>query len=300
MNRRSFIRNSALVLPGTLLGRGPVERTGSPNLKLSLAAYSFRNQFKWFKNRRNKNGGEMTLHHFVDYCANQRIPAAEITTYFFEPEVREDALLGLRLHAQNRGVALSGTAIGNNFSIGKGLLLDKQISETKAWIDKTALLGASHMRVFPGLAKDFINSPVRMGEAIDALQECSDYGEQKGVVVGVENHGNMSVEQILYILESVDSSWFGINLDTSNYIVETDDELYDAITRSLPYAVNVQVKVKRKLPDGTKVEVDLKKMISLIEEAGYQGYVVLEYEEEAPREKVPEYIDLLKKIINPS
>ena len=83
MNRRSFIRNSALVLPGTLLGRGPVERTGSPNLKLSLAAYSFRNQFKWFKNRRNKNGGEMTLHHFVDYCANQRIPAAEITTYFF-------------------------------------------------------------------------------------------------------------------------------------------------------------------------------------------------------------------------
>ena len=65
-------------------------------------------------------------------------------------------------------------------------------------------------------------------------------------------------------------------------------------------AVNVQVKVKRKLPDGTKVEVDLKKMISLIEEADYQGYVVLEYEEEAPREKVPEYIDLLKKIINPS
>ena len=136
--------------------------------------------------------------------------------------------------------------------------------------------------------------------SIDALQECSDYGGQKGVVVGVENHGNMSVEQMLYILESVDSSWFGINLDTSNYIVETDDELYDAITRSLPYAVNVQVKVKRKLPDGTKVEVDLKKMISLIKEAGYQGYVVLEYEEEAPREKVPEYIDLLKKIINPS
>jgi sugar phosphate isomerase/epimerase len=65
-------------------------------------------------------------------------------------------------------------------------------------------------------------------------------------------------------------------------------------------AVCLQVKVKRKLPDGTKVEVDLKKMISLIEEAGYQGYVVLEYEEEGPREKVPEYIDLLKKIINPS
>ena len=43
-----------------------------------------------------------------------------------------------------------------------------------------------------------------------------------------------------------------------------------------------------------------KTALQAFEEAGYQGYVVLEYEEEAPREKVPEYIDLLKKIINPS
>lgn len=296
MHRRSFIRNSALILPGTLIGRGPVERPGSPNLKLSLAAYSFRNQFKWFKDRRNQNAGEMTLHHFVDYCADQRIPAAEITTYFFEPEVPESELLKLRLHAQNRGVALSGTAIGNNFSIGQGPLLHMQISETKKWIDKTSILGASHIRVFPGTAKNFEKYPTRMSEAINALQECSDYSASRGVVVGVENHGNMSVDQMLNILKSVDSPWFGINLDTSNYIVETDDELYDAVTRSLPYAVNVQVKVKRKLPNGTKVDVDLKKMISLIEKAGYQGYVVLEYEEEDPYENIPEYIRLLREL----
>ena len=58
----------------------------------------------------------MTLHDFIDYCATNKIPAAEITTYFFEPEVTESNLLNLRLHAQNHGVTFSGTAIGNNFS----------------------------------------------------------------------------------------------------------------------------------------------------------------------------------------
>lgn len=275
-------------------------RTGPPHLKLSLAAYSFREKFKWFKNRRNKNGGEMTLHDFIDYCATNKIPAAEITTYFLQPKVTENNLLNLRLHAQNHGVTFSGTAIGNNFSVGKGPLLDEQIAETKAWIDKTATLGASHIRVFPGVAKSFEQHPLRLSEAIDALQECSDYSASRGVVVGVENHGNMSVDQMIHILKSVDSPWFGINLDTSNYIVETDGELYDAVSQSLPYAVNVQIKVKRKLPNGLKVNVDLKKMIRLLKKEGYQGYVVLEYEEEDPSKNVPEYIKLLRELINES
>ena len=73
----------------------------------------------------------MTLHDFIDYCATNKIPAAEITTYFLQPKVTENNLLNLRLHAQNHGVTFSGTAIGNNFSVGKGPLLDEQIAETK-------------------------------------------------------------------------------------------------------------------------------------------------------------------------
>ena len=239
----------------------------------------------------------MTLTQFVDYCAEHHIPAAEITTYFFEPEVTTESLLNLRLHARNRGVALSGTAIGNRFSLDRGPALAKEVADSKSWIDKTATLGTSHIRVFPGVAKDFAQDSKRIDNAIAALQECADYAGKKGVVVGVENHGNMTVDQMLKILKSVDSQWFGINLDTSNYIVESEEELYDAISRSLPYAVNVQVKVKRKLPDGSKVDVDLAKMIQLIKDSKYQGYVVLEYEEEDPYKHIPQIINELNRLV---
>jgi sugar phosphate isomerase/epimerase len=54
------------------------------------------------------------------------------------------------------------------------------------------------------------------------------------------------------------------------------------------------------LPNGLKVNVDLKKMIRLLKKEGYQGYVVLEYEEEDPNKNVPEYIKLLRELINES
>ncbi len=297
MNRRRFLHGSVLSIPTTGFARQPIPRTGQANLQLSLAAYSFRPLYKWMKGRPNKGNGAMTLTQFVDYCAEHQIPAAEITTYFFEPEVTTESLLNLRLHAQNRGVALSGTAIGNKFSVERGPALDKEIAHSKRWIDKTATLGASHIRVFPGVAKDFAQESKRIDDAIAALQECADFASKKGVVVGVENHGNMSIDHMLKILESVDSQWFGMNLDTSNYIVQSDEELYDAITRSLPYAVNVQVKIKRKRPDGSKVDVDLAKMIQLIKDSDYQGYVVLEYEEEDPHQHIPQIINQLKRLI---
>ena len=300
MKRRHFIQSASLALPALSLARDPIARTGPTNLQLGLAAYSFKPLYKWVKGKAQEvtEGTPMTLTDFVDYCADHNIPGAEITTYFFEPNVTDEALLKLRLHAQNRGVALSGTAIGNNFSIGKGAELDKQIADAKFWIDKTALLGSSHIRFFAGKKNEFEEDPSRMGVAIEALQECADYGSKKGVVVGVENHGSLSVDQMLHIMKSIDSPWVGMNLDTSNYVVESEAELIDAVKRSLPYAVNVQVKVKRKIADGSKVDVDIAKMVELIKAAKYQGYVVMEYEEEDPTKNVPIEVEKLRGYLN--
>lgn len=296
MKRRHFLHSAGLSLPALAIARDPIARSGPANLHLGLAAYSFRPLYKWMKGKAQDvtEGSPMTLTDFVDYCADNHIPGAEITTYFFEPSVTDEAILKLRLHAQNRGVALSGTAIGNNFSIGKGAALDKQIADAKSWIDKTALLGSSHVRFFAGKKNEFDADPARMGIAIDALQECADYASKKGVVVGVENHGNLNVDEMLHILKKVDSPWIGMNLDTSNYVVESEAELVDAVKRSLPYAVNVQVKVKRKIGDGSKVDVDIEKMVGLIKESGYQGYVVMEYEEEDPLKNVPIEVEKLR------
>ncbi|MEM0969045.1 MAG: sugar phosphate isomerase/epimerase family protein [Verrucomicrobiota bacterium] len=301
MNRRCFLAHSGAVLPAMALARGPIDRSGSPHLRLSLAAYSFRSHYPWFKGKAQKPAGgqAMSLPSFVDYCADHRIPAAELTTYFFPPDTSQEDFFHLRRLAQHRGVTISGTAIGNNFGLAPGPALHAEIAQAKQWIEKTALLGASHIRFFAGKAKDFVQDPSRMESSIAALQECADHAGQHGVVIGVENHGNLSVGQMLEILESVDSPWMGMNLDTANFPVTTDQEVNEAVTRCLPYAVNVQVKVRRKLPspETEKVDVDLAEMISLLRQGGYQGFVVLEYEEELPFERIPETMDTLRQLL---
>ncbi|MCB1237533.1 MAG: sugar phosphate isomerase/epimerase, partial [Verrucomicrobiae bacterium] len=68
---------------------------------------------------------------------------------------------------------------------------------------------------------------------------------------------------------------------------------YQDIAESAPYAVNVQVKVYMR---EQKQEADLERIGKILRDAGYQGYVVLEYEEnDNPFENVPRVLDRMRK-----
>jgi len=74
------------------------------------------------------------------------------------------------------------------------------------------------------------------------------------------------------------------------------------LTRKLglaPYAVNVQVKteVHRKGASANE-EADLARLITILREAHYSGYVVLEYEvSEDPLSAIPRHIKKLRELI---
>src|SRR5262245_29928208 len=122
----------------------PLKRTGKPRLLLSLAAYSFRENFPTMRGKANAKmpaGRATDMFKFIDYCAEQGCDGTELTTYFFAEET-DDYMIRLRRHAYLRGIAISGTAIGNNFSLPKGPKLDAEIAATKKWIDRALLMGA--------------------------------------------------------------------------------------------------------------------------------------------------------------
>jgi sugar phosphate isomerase/epimerase len=100
---------------------------------------------------------------------------------------------------------------------------------------------------------------------------------------------------MLRIVEGVeDSRWFGVNFDSGNF--RTDDPYRD-LAKIAPYAINAQVKVAV-APNGNKEEADLKRIVGILKDAGYRGYVVLEYEEpDDPRTMIPRYIDELRELI---
>jgi sugar phosphate isomerase/epimerase len=100
---------------------------------------------------------------------------------------------------------------------------------------------------------------------------------------------------LLDIVRAVKSPWFGINLDTGNF--HTDDPYAD-LARCAPYAVNVQVKVEIQPRGKPKGPADLPRLIRILREANYQGYVALEYEAaEDPWKAVPGHLRSLRQLL---
>ena len=60
--------------------------------------------------------------------------------------------------------------------------------------------------------------------------------------------------------------------------------------------MNVQVKVVVQPADGQRQPSDFPRLAGLLRDAGYRGYIVLEYEEdEDPRAACPRFIDELRR-----
>jgi len=266
----------------------------SPAFNLGLVSYSFKPHFAFYKGKAKEplDGKTMDTFKFIDYCAKQKC-AAELTSYFFPPDADEKFFNSVKRYAFVNGVPITGTAIGNNFTIKRGEKLDKQIADAKLWIDRAAMLGAPHIRFFAGKKKELEKSPETMQVAIESLQECADYAAKAGVFLGVENHGNLTGDDVVQIVKVVKSDWFGVNLDSGNFV---SDDPYAEMVQCVPYAVNVQLKVKMKTKTkGVKIDCDLERVSKILKDANYRGNVVMEYEEEAPFENVPVAMDTMRK-----
>ena len=263
---------------------------------LSLAAYSFRQFFKDGNKAVPPADKALDMFKFIDFCADQGCAGAELTSYYFPKELTPEYLVQVRRHAFLRGVAISGTAVGNNFALPAGEALSKQIADVKRWIDHAAILGAPHIRVFAGAAKGITDAEARK-MCIGTLEQVSDYAGTKGVFLGLENHGGIVAEAdgLLEILRAVKSPWLGVNLDTGNF--HTDDP-YGDLAKCAAYAVNVQVKVEIKKRGQTVAEPsDYGRLVKILKDANYQGYVALEYEAaENPFAAVPPALKKLKEL----
>jgi sugar phosphate isomerase/epimerase len=308
ISRRHFLKSSALAAGSLSLGSQaalalePLKRKGGPRMLLSLAAYSFRNYFKSASHppdATTESPKRIDLFDFIDYCAENGCDGAELTSYYFPKDVTDDYLLQIRRHAFLRGVEVSGTAVGNNFALPKGDKLNEQIASVKKWIDRAAIFGAPHIRVFAGAAAKGLTDAEARKMCIGALEECCDYAGKKGVFLGLENHGGIVAESdgLLEIVKAVNSPWFGVNLDTGNF--HTDDPYAD-LAKCAPYAINVQVKTNIHLRDKKEViAADLPKLFKIFRDANYQGYVALEYEtKEDPWQAVPPILKQMRRLIS--
>ncbi len=274
----------------------PVQRSGSPLLKLSLAAYSFNRQLAKRGTPEEIAKAEMTLEKFIEFCAAQGLGATELTGYYFPREISNAYLLNIRAITHRLGLSISGTAIGNDFCVAEGEARDKQLAECREWIDYAAIMGAPAIRIFAGKVPNGDTEEAAIERCAAGINESLKYAATKGVYLALENHGGITAtpEQMLNIIRKVDSSpWFGVNFDSGNF--QTEDPYAD-LAKIAPYAVNAQIKASI-APGGKKQPADLPRIVDILKNAGYRGFVALEYEEqESPFEAIPKILDQLRPL----
>jgi sugar phosphate isomerase/epimerase len=266
----------------------PVVRSGKPRLRLGLAAYSLRDHLT------GKLSPAMTLDDFIERAAAWEVDGVELTSYYFPPDFTPAYVAGLKRHCHLLGIDVSTTPIRNTFTHPAGPEREKEIAHVKRWLDVAADLGSPAIRIFAGDAQEGQTEAEARRHCVECIGACADHAARRGVLLALENHGGIVAEPegLLEIVHAVQSDWFGVNLDTGNF---HGVDPYADLARCVPFAVTAQVKVEIQPKGGPKQEADFARLVAMFRDAGYRGYVTLEYEAaEAPLTAVPRYLERLR------
>jgi sugar phosphate isomerase/epimerase len=167
----------------------------------------------------------------------------------------------------------------------------------KRWVGFSAKLGAPVLRVFSGRGvppektRDEVNSWLA-----EALRECADYASRFGVMIVLQNHADFieTADHAVRALADVNSEWLALNLDIGSF---RSGDSYAEIAKLARHAATWQIKEKLFL-DGKEVKTDIRRIVSIVRDAGYRGYLPIETLGEGdPRVKVPKFLDEVKSAL---
>ncbi len=260
-------------------------------LKTSLNAYSFNEPLM---------AKTMNLDDLLDFCAAQNFDGVDLTGYYFPgyPKVPSDEYLyHIKRKAHLLGVSISGTGVRNDFTNPDANKRKEDVQLIKNWIECASKLGAPVIRIFAGVLnpKEFSWDQIAAWMVKD-IQECVEYGQKHGVIVALQNHNDFikTADEVIKIIEMVNKEWFGLILDTGSYRI---GDPYEQIARTIPYAVNWQVK-ENIFVNGKEEKTDLKKLFKIIKQSGYRGYIPVETLGKGdPKMKVARFIEEVREAL---
>jgi sugar phosphate isomerase/epimerase len=154
------------------------------------------------------------------------------------------------------------------------------------------------MRIFAGSVERGDTEENARARVLAAFQEVCEHAGQFGVYLALENHGGITgtAEQMLRLVQAVKSDWFGVNLDTANFITA---DPYGDLARIAPYAVVCQIKTEIQRAGKAKEEADLARLVRILRTANFRGYLALEYEAaEDPKIAVPRALLRLHELVS--
>lgn len=149
------------------------------------------------------------------------------------------------------------------------------------WIEAASYLGCHAIRVNAGgVAREDAEAGIsRVG---DSLAQLARIGADVGISVIVENHGGLSSNGswLARAIEAAEHPGVGTLPDFGNFRIEGDEwyDRYRGMEELMPFAKAVSAKSNDFDEDGNEVHSDYRRMMKIVLDSGYRGYVGVEYE----------------------
>ncbi len=300
VTRRRFVQGSLAIGAGFGLGIRPAwadDVSGKPaagkigDFKISLAEWSLHKAL--FK-------GELTNLDFPKVAREEYgIAAVEFVNQFFKDKAQDSAYLkDLKNRANDNGVTCVLIMID-----GEGELCskdakkrDEAVDKHKKWVDAAAALGCHAIRV--NAAGQWSGSDLH--DAPEACRKLAEHGAKNKISIIIENHGGPSSDpdSLLALIKAVKMKNFGTLPDFGNFPNKNHEysiDVYDAIARMMPYAKGVSAKSYDFEPDGREKWLDFARILKIVTDSGYRGFVGIEYEGSKLSE--PEGIKATRKLL---
>ena len=228
------------------------------------------------------------------------ISAVEFVNQFFKDKSQDSAYLkDLKTRADDNGVACVLIMIDGegDLSAEDKTQRDKAVENHKAWVDAAASLGCHSIRVNTGgnYGRD------KTEAAAGNCRALAEYAQSNKINVICENHGGPSSnpDALLALIKAVGKPNFGTLPDFGNFPKDKQGkytiDVYDAIARMMPHAKGVSAKSYNFDEQGNETALDFGRILKIVTDAGYNGYIGIEYEGSKLGE--PEGIRATKKLM---
>ena len=294
-DRREFIKRSVQAAAGVgllhLLSPRSRAADKEPLYKISLAQWSL---------HKTLFGGKLDNLDFAKTAKQDYgIEAVEYVNQFFKDKAKDQKYLGeMKQRAADHGVKSVLIMIDGEGDLGDAdeKKRGQAVENHHKWIEAAKFLGCHSIRVN---ARSTGSYTEQLQRAADGLRRLSEFGDQHEIDVIVENHGGLSSngEWLAAVIKLVDHKRCGTLLDFGylNLGVGNQYDRYKGVAELMPYAKAVSAKSHDFDEQGNETEIDYRRMMKIVLDAGYRGYVGIEYE--GGKISEPEVIKATKKLL---
>jgi len=303
--RRSFIIKA--VLSGAALSAPYIDLFASNSAlnstepKLSLAQWSLNRAF---------SKGELNPRDFPDIAKNYfDLNAVEYVNEFYKEYAKSEKYWNqLKSNANAAGVKNLLIMVDDEGELGNPNNDERTqaVENHYKWINAAKLLGCHSIRVN---AFGNGNKITLKNALVDGLSRLSEYGAKEKINVLIENHGLHTSDGkfMTSIIKEVNNKHLGTLPDFGNWCLSAKwgstqnnkcTDMYDpyqGVADFLPYAKGVSAKSYNFDTNGNETFLDYKRLLKMVKDSGFDGYIGIEYEGEKLSE--PEGIKATRALI---